>query len=296
MISVNEQKIIDTHIHLWDLNKYSYDWIANSSNEKLNKNYLLENFLEDSKLLNLDKVVHVEANINIQNNINESRWLQSIADNNIKGIPNAIIGFIDLTNDRAEEEINQHIQFSNFRGIRQILRYDEKEKNNGLNLLENKKLINNLKLLEKNKLSFDLLIYYHQFKQAVEVIAKYPYLQFIINHSLWPKNITSENFILWQDAIDALSPFENVSIKLSGFSERNTSDWNNKEIKPFIDYSIKKFSVERCMFGTNFPVDKAFSPKRYSEYWEVYYTITSHLTAEENDNLFFKNAEKFYKI
>ena len=130
MISVNEQKIIDTHIHLWDLNKYSYDWIANSSNKKLNKNYLLENFLEDSKLLNLDKIVHVEANINIQNNINESRWLQSIADNNIKGIPNAIIGFIDLTNDRAEEEINQQIQFSNFRGVRQILRHEENKTNN----------------------------------------------------------------------------------------------------------------------------------------------------------------------
>ena len=35
MNSINEQKIIDTHIHLWDLNKYSYDWITNSSNDKL---------------------------------------------------------------------------------------------------------------------------------------------------------------------------------------------------------------------------------------------------------------------
>ena len=98
MNSINKQKIIDTHIHLWDLNKYSYDWITNSFNKKLNKNYLLENFLEDSKLLNLQKVVHIEANINVQNNINETQWLQSIANSNVKGFPNAIIGFIDLTN------------------------------------------------------------------------------------------------------------------------------------------------------------------------------------------------------
>ena len=293
MSYINDQKIIDTHIHFWDLNKYSYDWITKSSNDQLNNNYLLENFLEDSKILNLFKVVHVEANINIQNNINETRWLQSIADNNVKGIPNGIIGFIDLTKDYVEDHLYQHMQFSNFRGIRQILRY---EKNNDFNLLENEKWINNLKLLEKNKLLFDLLIYYHQFKQAAKVITKYPYLQFIINHALGPQNINSKNFDSWKEAIDALSLFENVSIKLSGFSERITSDWNNIDIKPFIDYSIEKFSVERCMFGTNFPVDKAFSPKQYSDYWIAYQNITSHLTTEEKDNLFFKNAEKFYKI
>ena len=293
---VNEQKIIDTHIHLWDLNKYSYDWIINSSNNKLNKNYLLENFLEDSKILNIHKVVHVEANINVQNNINETRWLQSIANNNDKGIPNAIIGFIDLTNEHVEEELNQHMQFSNFRGIRQILRYDEKEQNIGCNLLENEKWINNLKLLEKKELLFDLLIYYHQFKQAAKVINKYPYLQFIINHALGTYKYYPENFVLWQDAIDTLSSFENVSIKLSGFSERISNDWNHNDIKPFIDYSIEKFSVDRCMFGTNFPVDKAFSNKRYSDYWKAYQDITSYLSVKENDNLFYKNAEKFYKI
>ena len=136
MNSFNEQKIIDTHIHLWDLNRYSYDWITNTSNDQLNQNYLLENFLEDSKLLNLQKVVHVEANINVQNNINETKWLQSIADSNVKGIPNAIIGFIDLTNDRAEEELEQHMQYSNFRGIRQILRHEANKTNKESNLLE----------------------------------------------------------------------------------------------------------------------------------------------------------------
>ena len=166
MSYLNDQKIIDTHIHFWDLNKYSYDWINKSSNDQLKKNYLLDNFLEDSKILNLVKVVHVEANINIQNNINETRWLQSIANTNVKGMPNGIIGFIDLTNDCAEEHLELHMQFSNFRGIRQILRYEKEEKNNKLNLLENEKWINNLKLLEKNNLLFDLLIFYHQFKQA----------------------------------------------------------------------------------------------------------------------------------
>ena len=56
MNSIYQQKIIDTHIHLWDLEKYSYDWIANASNKDLKKNYLLENFIQDSIFLNIKKL------------------------------------------------------------------------------------------------------------------------------------------------------------------------------------------------------------------------------------------------
>ena len=295
MNSIYQQKIIDTHIHLWNLEKYSYDWIANTSNKGLKKNYLLENFIQDSNSLNIKKTVHVQAGINSNLNIEETKWLQFIADNNPKGIPNAIVGFVDLASKKIEQELDQHLQFSNFRGIRQILKHDQKVLINESNLLKNNTWINNLQILVKKNLSFDLLIFYHQFKEAAKVISKYPNLQFIVNHTLWPQDVSIENFALWQDSIKALSEFDNVSIKLSGFGERD-SMWEIKNIKPFINYSIEKFGVERCMFGTNFPVDKAFSPKNYFYYWDSYHTITSHLSLDERDSLFFKNAEKYYKI
>jgi len=56
MNSIYQQKIIDTHIHLWDLEKYSYDWIANTTNNNMKKNYLLENFIQDSISLNIKKL------------------------------------------------------------------------------------------------------------------------------------------------------------------------------------------------------------------------------------------------
>ena len=48
------------------------------------------------------------------------------------------------------------------------------------------------------------------------------------------------------------------------------------------------------MFGTNFPIDKAFLFKTYIDYWDSYHTITSNLSSDEKDSLFFKNAEKYY--
>ena len=50
------------------------------------------------------------------------------------------------------------------------------------------------------------------------------------------------------------------------------------------------------MLGSNFPVDKAFSDKNYFDYWNSYNNIVTEFSNNEKDTLFFKNAEKFYKI
>ena len=50
------------------------------------------------------------------------------------------------------------------------------------------------------------------------------------------------------------------------------------------------------MFGTNFPIDKVFLFKTYIDYWDSYHNIISNLSLDEKDSLFFKTAEKYYKI
>ena len=294
MKSIYQQEIVDTHIHFWDLKKFSYNWIEKNSNSNLKNNYLLQDFQKDSSNLNIKKVVHVQAEINSSLNIEETKWLQSISDKNSKNIPNAIIGFIDLSKNNLENEIEQHLLYKNFRGVRQILKYDKKN-NNSTNFLENDNWIKNLQILEKNNLSFDLLINYYQFNQASKVINLYPNIQFIINHTLWPAGFNKEKFKFWKEAIKNISKYENVSIKLSGFGE-NDSMWNEEQIKPFVHYSLEKFGIERCMFATNFPVDKAFSPKSYIDYWNAYNNLTNDFSSAEKDNLFFKNAERYYRI
>ena len=295
MKTIYEQKILDPHIHLWDLNKFSYDWIKENPNVSLKKNYLLKDFTEDINSLKVNKIVHIQAEINRKFNVEETKWLQFISDNHSKGFPNGIIGYIDLLNDNAERELNQHMVYSNFRGIRQILKYDYKNDNVNLNLLSNDKWVNKLGILSKNNLIFELLINYYQYQDAIKVIKKYPNLQFIINHTVWPIGVNSNNFEIWKKSIVSLSKLENTVIKLSGFGERDAS-WDLENIKPFIEYSLEKFKIERCMFGSNFPVDKSFCQKTYIEYWDAYHTIISNFSDSEKNYLFFKNAEKIYKI
>ena len=150
-------------------------------------------------------------------------------------------------------------------------------------------------LLQKHDLSFDLSILYSQTEDALNLIKKYQNTLFIINHTLSPMNIDSNNIKDWLDKITLLSSFDNVVIKLSGFGEFNSS-WIETSIKSLVLNSIDKFGTERCMFGTNFPVDKYLSASKYVDYWKTYFNIVNDFSQNEIDRLFYLNAEQYYKI
>ena len=296
-MSIFEQKIIDTHHHLWEPTSQKYDWLIEPNNSQLNKKYLIEDLVKDFNSLKIDKSVHVQAEINTDEMIYETKWLQEISDNN-QGFPNAIIGFVDFMDYEVEKKLQQHLSFSNFRGIRQILKFDKnntKASHTKIDYLNHDVWLKNFSLLQKYNLSFDLLILVSQTENAVKLIKKYPNVLFIINHSLSPLKFDNESLEDWRKKITLLSDHENIIIKLSGFGEFNPS-WTEESIKPLILYSIDKFGIDRCMFGTNFPVDKFLSPSEYTDYWNSYYNIVKDFSSNEKNKLFYINAEKYYKI
>ena len=300
-MSKENQKIIDAHHHLWDPTNGKYDWLVAEGHEVFNKVYLHKEFEQDIANLNLIKSVHVQAEINLAETIYETQWLQDYYNNQSlhdRKLPNAIIGFADFLDIKVEQTLHEHLKYPNFRGIRQILNFDKKNKNIShatFDYLKNDLWVKNFGLLKKFDLLFDLSILINQTEDAENLIKKYDSTLFIINHTLCPHDINNENINLWLDKIKILSKYENVAIKLSGFGEFN-SNWTTESIKPLILYSIENFGINRCMFGTNFPVDKFLSNASYEDYWKAYLKITQNFSEDEINNLFYKNAEKFYKI
>ncbi len=296
-MSIFEQKIIDTHHHLWEPATKKYDWLIKSENSQLKKKYLIENLFYDFRDLKIDKSVHVQAEINTNEMVYETQWLQEISNNN-QGFPNAIIGFVDFMDSEVEKNIQQHLNFSNFRGIRQILKFDKnniKASHTKIDYLNEGIWLKNFSLLEKYNLSFDLLILVSQTEDVLKLIKKHPNVLFIINHSLSPLKFDIESIEDWRKKINLLSTCDNIVIKLSGFGEFNPS-WTEETIKPIILSSIDQFGIDRCMFGTNFPVDKFLSKSMYTDYWISYYNIVKDFSSNEKNKLFYLNAEKYYKI
>ena len=302
MNNINNQKIIDTHHHLWDPTTNKYDWLVISGHELLNKVYLIDEYLRDLGTLNIIKSVHVQAEINISESLYETQWLQKCSEFgsslNINKFPNAIIGYVNFIDSGVEKLLENHTKNSNFRGIRHLLNYDKNNKSIShadIDYLREDKWLKNFSLLKKYNLSFDLSILYNQAENAAKLINKEQNTLFIINHTLTPINIDKESIKDWLKGIKLLSSFDNVVIKLSGFGEFN-SNWTEESIKPLILNSVDHFGIDRCMFGTNFPVDKFLSSASYFDYWDAYFKTVDDFNSQEKDKLFFQNAEKYYRI
>tara|TARA_B110001454_G_scaffold166617_1_gene156521 strand:+ start:290 stop:1192 length:903 start_codon:yes stop_codon:yes gene_type:complete len=300
MKNIINQKIIDTHHHLWDPRSNKYDWLISPGHEIFNNVYLIKDYLNDIGSLNIYKSVHVQAEINETETLYETEWIQSVSESGIgkNKLPNAIIGFVNFLDEGVEKTLERHTLFSNFRGIRQILNYDINDSSSShakIDYLKENIWLKNFSLLKKYNLSFDLSILQNQTDDAAKLINKEENILFIINHTLSPLNITNKISQDWIANIKLLSSFDNVAIKLSGFGEFN-SNWTEDSIRPLILNSIDNFGINRCMFGSNFPVDKYLCNASYFDYWNAYYNVVSDFTDNEKDNLFFKNAETFYKI
>jgi len=216
--------------------------------------------------------------------------LQKISDLHPLSFPNAIVGFVNLLDSKAEKDLEEHKQFKNFRGIRQILKCKDQQKD----FLFNELWLQNFNLLKKFDLSFDILIYYTQYKQAIDLIKKFPSVQFLINHCLWPEE-SLDDFDGWKKAVNEMSKFDNVALKISGFGEWKTN-WSTDFIGDYIKTAIDSFGTKRCMFASNFPVDKFISKSSYQSFWLAYMKIISQFSDTEINDLFMKNAEKYYKI
>ena len=302
MKNIFNQKIIDTHHHLWDPISNKYDWLIAPGHEIFNHVYLVDDYINDIKKLNIIKSIHVQAEINKSETVYETEWLQNISNSNSStntfNFPNAIIGFADFLDSDVEKILEQHLKTANFRGIRHILNFDKNNKNishASMDYLKEETWLKNFSLLSKYNLSFDLSILLNQVNDAAKLISNESNTLFIINHTLSPMDVTENSMEAWLSGIKLLSSFDNVVVKLSGFGEFN-SKWTEETIRPLILNAIDNFGVDRCMFGSNFPVDKFLSSSGYFDYWNAYFNIVIDFIDNEKDKMFYQNAEKFYKI
>ena len=103
-----------------------------------------------------------------------------------------------------------------------------------------------------------------------------------------------------------LARVPNVVVKMGGIgSLRSGYDWHTRAVKPsslelaqilrpYIEHCIDTFGIERCLFESNFPVEKASN--HYVNLWNAFKRITENYSADERSALFHDNAVRVYRI
>ncbi|APR39774.1 amidohydrolase family protein [Paraburkholderia sp. SOS3] len=296
-------QVVDPHIHLWDLKTHHYPWLANpgvsfvGDARDLRHDYLLADLLEDAQPVDVLKVVHVEANHDPADPVEETRWLQQVADNrSSRRMPNGIVAGVDLCAPNAAQVLEGHAAFANTRGVRQILNVHENKLYDyiGRHLMRDATWCANFALLRRHRMSFDMQLYPSQMDDAAALARKHADTQFIVNHTgMFVDRDSVAGYRAWRDGMRELAGCANVAVKISGLAMFDHR-WTAESLRPYVLETIDAFGVERAMFASNFPVDRQFGS--YADLWNAYAAIVGGVSDAEKAALFVRNAERVYRI
>ena len=182
------------------------------------------------------------------------------------------------------------------RGIRHMLNYEEDP---ALRFTDSDHLMSDgdwqrgFRLLAKYNLSFDLQIWPWQMEEAAQLARNIPDVPIILNHTGMPKDLDLSLMDQWKSGLQSLAEAPQLTVKISGLPLMN-KNWTVEMIKPFVLGTIEIMGVDRCMFASNFPVDKLMT--NYSRLWEAYAEIVKDFSNDDRAGLFWKNAERYYRI
>ncbi len=295
-----KRQIIDAHHHLWDLDACHYPWLMEKDVVRffgdpapIQKNYLVADLLQDAANFELVASVHVQVGVADGEELRETEWLEVTASE--QGRPSAIVAYCDLAAEDAQPVLERHARASRLRGIRQIVgRSEEEDAVTGSGaLLDDPLWRENLASLEQRGLSFDLQLIPPQLPKAAEVLEDLPDLRVALCHCGSPWDQSAEGLRQWRQGLKRLARLPNVCCKISGLSMFN-HDWTVDGLRPIIESCVDIFSPARCMFGSNFPVDKLH--KSWNDVWYAYEAIAEQYSAEEQGHLFRATAAGFYRL
>jgi predicted TIM-barrel fold metal-dependent hydrolase len=282
---------VDAHHHLWRLDRLRYPWLTEegAQNTFLGPYKAIRVDWPSSRLArefhgsNVSATVHVEGACLPEDAVAETAWLAS--ESAASGFPNGLVVFCDLTDANAELTLEAHVEASDLtRGIR------ARPEEPGVASFRRA-----LRRAAELGLSYELSRSPGGLLDGLELAVALPELQIVLAHAGFPRERDPAYQDLWRREMVALSGAPNVAVKISGLGMAD-HEWTIESIRPWVLGSIEAFGFERCMFGTNWPVDSLYSP--YIEVVDAYRRILvdAGLSAAEQHALLHGNAERLYRL
>ncbi len=290
---------IDTHHHIW--RRRDVGWLADPPIPRMfgdyfgiRRDYSVEEWVNDIMPEGFTKSVHVTAMWGPGKELEETRWLQQTADKH--GFPHGIVCNANLSDPDIEAALKAQMQFPNLRGVRNMLYWDKEPVRQATprpDLCNTAEFRRGFALLEKYNLSFELQVYAHQAKYAVELIKAFPNVRMILVHAGMLTERTPEAINEWRAALSVMAAFPNLYVKLSGLG-MYSHGITYAQARQVIRDCIQIFGVERTIYGSNFPLEKLYAS--YVDFFAIYRKVLAEYTEAEQRAVLHDNAVKFYRL
>jgi predicted TIM-barrel fold metal-dependent hydrolase len=285
-------EFIDTHVHFIDQKdpKLFFSWLhpdfvhprlGNIDNMK-HLVYDPAGLRAESRFTGLTKCVNVQAALDIPDPVDETAWLQRLAEET--GWPEGIVAYVDLAAADAAAQLDRHAAYANLRGIRDFGRGD---------FLVDPAWQRGAALLADRGLVLDLDCQWQDMHKARGVAERLGDLTIVLEHAGFPTGRDDEYFANWKAAIADLAGAPNVYCKVSGLG-MGDPEWTVQSLRPWVEHCLESYGIDRCLFGTNWPVDRLYSS--YDAVIAAYEELLAGLSDDERRRFFVGTAEQLYRI
>jgi predicted TIM-barrel fold metal-dependent hydrolase len=294
--------LIDAHHHLWDLRQNKHPWLCGAEEkpffmgdyEPLKRNYLPEDYRRDAAGHNVLTTVHCEAEWDRADQIGETGWISEVHAQH--RFPGAIVAHAWFDTENAEEVIAAQAAFPLVRGIRSkpvTAPSPDRIEPGATGTMQDERWLRGFALLEKYRLSWDLRVPFWHLEEAAAVARAFPKTPIVLNHTGFPWDRSEEGLAAWRRAMAVLAREPNVWVKISEFGLKDRP-WEYAANRRVVLDAMAIFGIERAIFATNFPV--AGLRIGYGALVTAVDRMLAHLSADQRERFFWKNAAAFYRL
>lgn len=312
-----DRPIIDPHHHLWNRGGEVYElnelWADTDSGHNITQTV----YIECRSSYREDAPEHLKP-------VGETEYVAAMAKTSAttpdRATIAAIIAHTDLRGAMLDEVLDAHEEAGSglFRGIRHAGSCDPDPSALAIpgrapkGLYADEDFRRGIARLGERSLTYDTWHYHHQNQDFRDLATAVPGTILVLDHFGTPLGVgqyvgnRDEIFAHWKDDVAAIAECPNVVAKLGGMAmPDNGYGWHERAQPPtsdeFVDtqapwyhHMIKSFGAERCMFESNFPVDRVSIS--YPVLWNGMKKIAATYSAEEQDDMFDGTARRIYRL
>lgn len=309
--------IVDAHHHFYE----RPGWI-----------YMLDDYLQDARSgHNIQASVYMQALTRYRDTgpaelkpVGETAYVAGVTEplqRSAPAVAKGIVGHADLRlGERVRDVLEAHLDAGRgrFRGVRHLSTWDaDPSLANPLSAVPRGLLLDRayragVAQLAPLGLSYDAWLFFPQLPELFDLAKAHPDTRIVVNHCGGVVRIASyadkrpEVFQRWSASMRELARLPNVFVKVGGLGMRiNGFDFekgarppSSEQLadawKPWMLTCIEAFGAERCMFESNFPVDKG--SYSYVNGWNAFKRLTAHASPSERDALFRGTVSHVYRL
>lgn len=291
--------MIDAHHYIW--RQHDLPWLLGPEQPRIfgsyaaiRRDYPIREYLADIEDTGITKSVYVQANWAPNWFVDEVAWVQSVADEH--GWPHAIVAFADMTSDDVRPALDRLRAFPAMRGIRHQFHWHDNPAYrfaSRSDLATDPKVQANVGRLAEYGWSFELQVFAGQMEGAAILADGCPDVTFILQHAGMLEDTGKSGWQAWRRGMKRLAACPNVVSKLSGFGtfiHRNDPDF----IAAMIGETVKIFGASRCLYGSNFPIEKLWTS--YGELLSAFRQGAARLPKTQQKQIFNDTAQRVYRL